>query len=90
MEVAERWPDRALSPDAVLDGGGEEWSVLERAMQRSIDRISEGDVLEVVSEDRRSRGTIPAWCLLYGHELLEVFSDDHSTRFWVRKGRQER
>jgi TusA-related sulfurtransferase len=86
METAEQWADRAPVPDAVLDGGEEEWNVLLQAIERSLARMTSGDALEIVSQDPRTRATVPAWCLLHGHDLLRTVAEGSCTCFLVRKG----
>jgi TusA-related sulfurtransferase len=88
MEDAFERRDEISGPQAIVDGGGEEWSVLSAAIRRRMDRMAGGEVLEVVSQERRSRADIPTWCYLSGHDLLHMWTDGESTRFWIRKGRQ--
>jgi TusA-related sulfurtransferase len=85
-EGALEWVDEIPVPQAVVDGGGEEWAVLGEVIRRRLGQMERGEILEIVSEERRNRTDIPAWCYLTGHDLLHMFTDGDSTRFWIRKG----
>lgn len=88
MEASYPWPGEVPMPQAVIDGGSEDWAVLGELVQRRVDELAEGDVLEITTQDRRNRADIPAWCYLHGHELVSMRAQGETAWFWIRKGRR--
>jgi tRNA 2-thiouridine synthesizing protein A len=87
MEDALAWLDDVpLLPDAILDAGNEAWVILGHAIRRRLNQMAVGETLEVVSADPRARADIPTWCLLSGHELIQLLTGARGARFWIRKG----
>jgi TusA-related sulfurtransferase len=77
------------TPVAMIDGGGEPWERLGAAITRRMAQLAPGEVLEVVSDERRSRADVPTWCYLAGYELLWMAVDKDTARFWIRKREKE-
>ena len=50
-----------------------------------IDEIKEGDVLEVISDDKGVVPDMKAWCKSTGHKLLGIEEDDGECHVFVRK-----
>lgn len=90
MDGAQVWGDSRSLPDAVLDGGGEEWSVLGAAIERCLAVLVPTQLLEVLSQDGEARAVIPAWCSRRGHDLVATTIDGAIERFVIRKGGDER
>ena len=86
MEEAFEYTGGIPTPQAVVDAGGEQWAVLADTILRRIDEMAVGEILEIVSQERRNRADIPVWCYLSGHDLLHMITEGGSTRFWIRKG----
>lgn len=55
-----------------------------RTSQR-IKKLSGGEVLEVVSDDRGIKSDMPAWCEKTGHEFLGLQEDEGEIKVYVRK-----
>lgn len=87
MDGAHARAEDLPAPDAVVDGGGEPWTVLGESITRRLEQMAVGEVLEIVSQERRNRADIPTWCYLSGHELLHMWTERDTTRFWIRKER---
>lgn len=86
MEDAYPWPEEIPVPQVVIDGGDEEWPLLGEVVTRRVEGMAPGDVLEVVSHNRRNRADIPAWCYLHGHDLVSMQAQGDTAWFWIRKG----
>ena len=50
-----------------------------------IKKLSGGEVLEVVSDDRGIKSDMPAWCEKTGHEFLGLQEDEGEIKVYVRK-----
>lgn len=72
-------------PQAVVDGGDAEWAMLGAAVSRRLADMAEGEVLEIVSSERRNRADVPAWCYLSGHDLVQMQIQGEVARFWIKK-----
>jgi len=55
------------------------------AMKQAVDRLGEGEVLEVLSTDGGFCADVPAWCRQTGHELLGVEARDGQYVAKIRK-----
>lgn len=84
MERADDWGE-AVRPHPIVDAGGEEWPVVRRSIERRMDGLAVGDLLEVISGQRRNRADIPTWCFLVGHDLVRLLATESTTWFWIRK-----
>ncbi len=62
----------AAIPDETLDVRGEQCPGPIVAMGRTLDRLHDGQVLEVLSTDPGFVADVPAWCRQTGHELIGV------------------
>jgi TusA-related sulfurtransferase len=51
----------------------------------ALERMSGGQILEVITTDELSQVDLPVWCRQTGHELLHVGETNGSTRIFVRK-----
>ena len=89
MEEAVEWADGTPLPQAIVDAGGEHWAVLGDTIMRRLSHMAIGEILEIVSQERRNRADIPVWCDLSGHELLHMITEGESTRFRIRKGQTD-
>lgn len=76
---------RLPSPRSFLDAGGELAAALSGSLHRCLGDMELGQILEVISRDPDSRCDVRAWCLITGHELLQVAEQGHETLFWIRK-----
>jgi len=51
-----------------------------------IKELSDGEVLEVLSDDRGIKSDMPAWCEKTGHEFLGLQEEEGEIKVYVRKG----
>ncbi len=84
MERADDWGE-ALRPHSIVDAGAEEWPAVRRSIERRMQGLTVGELLEVISSQRRNRVEIPIWCFLVDHDLLRLLATESTTRFWIRK-----
>ncbi len=55
-------------------------------LNRAMNRLAAGEVLEVLATDPGTCTDIPSWCARTGNELLISEQQDRRYRFLVRKG----
>lgn len=75
-----------LIPDAVLDGGGEACAALNARLERLLDELAAGAVLEVITHDPGAYDSLHAWCADAGHAVFRSSMDAQRARFWIEKG----
>jgi len=51
-----------------------------------IKQLRQGEVLEVVADDKGIKQDMPAWCRATGHEFLGVEEESGEIRVYVKKG----
>ncbi len=54
--------------------------------QRRVEQLAAGDTLEIVCTDPGALYDIPAWCRMYGHEVIESRQTREEVRITVRIG----
>lgn len=52
---------------------------------QQIKELTDGEVLEIVSDDRGIKSDMPAWCKKTGHEFLGLEEDGDEIKVYVRK-----
>ena len=52
-----------------------------------IKQLGQGEVLEVVADDKGIKLDMPAWCEATGHEFLGVEEEGREIRVYVKKAR---
>ncbi len=52
---------------------------------QEIEKMEEGEVLEVIADDRGILNDMPAWCAKTGHEFLGIEERDGEFHAFVRK-----
>ena len=50
-----------------------------------IKQLRQGEVLEVVADDKGIKLDMPAWCEATGHEFLGVEEEDNEIKVYVKK-----
>lgn len=50
-----------------------------------IKQLKQGEVLEVVADDKGIKMDMPAWCEATGHEFMGVEEEDSKIRVYVKK-----
>lgn len=83
--------DRPDAPDAALDGDDLDLaSGLVMLVERALDRLPPGGVLEVRSVEPSVAHDLPAWCRFAGHGYLGAVEGAGGLRHRVRRGTAER
>ncbi len=54
--------------------------------QHRVEQLAAGDTLEIVCTDPGALYDIPAWCRMYGHEVIESLQTREEVRITVRIG----
>lgn len=54
--------------------------------KKEMDKLSPGDILEVLGTDPGSRADLPGWCTRSGHTYLGEKEDAGFIRFYIKKG----
>ncbi|MBM4762998.1 OsmC family protein [Bacillus sp. B15-48] len=79
------------NPKAVCDGGDLDCgSGLLLIIKKAMDPLSGGEVLEVRSRERTVADDLPAWCRMVEHEFLGSQPGDNTTRYFIRKGSDQK
>ncbi|OLS38379.1 sulfurtransferase TusA family protein [Bacillus sp. MRMR6] len=72
---------------AVCDGGDLDCgSGLLLIIKKTMDPLSNGQILEVKSRERTVAEDLPAWCRMVEHEYLGSEPGSNTTRYFIRKG----
>ena len=74
-----------MNADSVLDCIGLYCPMPIIQTKERIDEIQEGEVLEVISDDKGIVTDMPAWCKSTGHDLLEIEERDGEWHVFVKK-----
>lgn len=53
--------------------------------KKEIDKLSSGEILEILGTDPGSRIDLPGWCARAGHEFLGEKEDIGFIRFFIKK-----
>ncbi|MFC1929140.1 sulfurtransferase TusA family protein [Chloroflexota bacterium] len=53
-----------------------------------IKQLKQGEVLEVVADDKGIKLDMPAWCKSTGHEFLGVKEENGEIKVYVKKARE--
>jgi tRNA 2-thiouridine synthesizing protein A len=54
-------------------------------VKQRIERMASGSILEVLADDVTARETIPRWCMLHGHEVLDIYEENKHFKIIIRK-----
>jgi TusA-related sulfurtransferase len=72
-------------PQSVLEAGGESSTVLLAAIERRLEELAPGQVLEVSAQALAAPIDAVVWCHVTGHRLVGLIVADPVTRIWIRK-----
>ena len=50
-----------------------------------IKQMKQGDIMEVVADDKGIKEDMPAWCEATGHEFLGVEEEDNEIKVYLKK-----
>jgi TusA-related sulfurtransferase len=84
--ASESSEESGQAPRVVLDAGGETWTTLGAVIQRRVEEVNAGQIIEIISREPCLRTDLVAWCLLSGHTLLRIVENRDETEFWISKG----
>jgi tRNA 2-thiouridine synthesizing protein A len=77
-----------LEPDAVIDARGCACPGPLMEAKKGIGTVEVGEVVEIRSSDPGSRGDIPVWAEMIGHEYLGALTAEEGyDRIFVRRGK---
>ncbi|MHC1571402.1 MAG: sulfurtransferase TusA family protein [Methanosarcinales archaeon] len=54
-------------------------------VKQRIERMGSGSLLEVFADDEKARNTIPRWCGMHGHEVVEIVELGEYFKILIRK-----
>lgn len=75
---------------AVCDGGDLDCgSGLLLIIKKTMDPLTNGEILEVRSRERSVAEDLPAWCRMVNHEYLGSEPGNNTTRYFIRKGSRQ-
>lgn len=63
------------------------WAIV--LLRRHLDRMREGEILEMISDDPGAVSDVQAWANLTGHHLLETHCRDNEYSFYIQKKSKE-
>ena len=75
-----------MTPTETLDARGRRCSMLSMMVAERMAGLSEGAVLEVITDDPGAPTEMPAWCRRCGHELLSLETLGEDQRLRIRRG----
>jgi tRNA 2-thiouridine synthesizing protein A len=75
-----------IIPDVTLDAKGLSCPMPLLKTKQTIDKLSTGQILEVLGTDQGSKHDLPGWCKRTGHEFLGLKDEEDYIRFFIRKG----
>jgi TusA-related sulfurtransferase len=52
---------------------------------QELDNLKEGEVLEIIADDKGIKSDMPAWASKTGHELLGIEEEDGEFHVYLRK-----
>ena len=77
-------------PHAICDGGDLDCgSGLLLIINKNMNPLESGQILEIRSRERTVADDLPAWCRMVKHEFLGSEPGDNTVRYFVRKGMTE-
>lgn len=77
------------APHSVLEAGGESSTALLTAVERRLDEMAPGQVLEVSVCTLAAPIDAVVWCHVTGHSLLGLFVATTGTRLFIQKAAGE-
>ncbi|WP_070120456.1 sulfurtransferase TusA family protein [Bacillus marinisedimentorum] len=54
--------------------------------KKAMDKLQQGDILEIQATDKGATNDLTAWSKSSGHEMLEMKDEDGILTFWIKKG----
>ena len=76
--------------DKTHDARGRGCPMVMIELNKVINTMQVGEILEFLTDDRVSRMDIPSWGGRTGHEILDIVEDSGTCRFIIRKNERSR
>ncbi len=77
--------ERSIAPRAIFDAGETRWPVLRDRVERRLEELVTGEVLEINSTEPNMEGDIRAWSSWSGHFFSLANPMSKVQRFWIVK-----
>lgn len=74
-----------IKADRTLDAKGLSCPMPLLRTKKEIDKISSGQILEILGTDPGSRNDLPGWCTRAGHEFMGEKEESGYFRFFIKK-----
>lgn len=74
-----------VKPDETLDCRGLMCPMPVLKTKQAIEKLSSGQILEVIATDSGSKVDLPAWSKSTGNELLSMEDEEGVHKFYIRK-----
>ncbi|OKY73854.1 MAG: preprotein translocase subunit TatC [Desulfobulbaceae bacterium DB1] len=74
-----------IKADRTLDAKGLSCPMPLLRTKKEIDKISSGQILEILGTDPGSRNDLPGWCTRAGHEFVGEKEESGYFRFFIKK-----
>jgi len=74
-----------IKPDETLDARGLSCPMPLLKTKKAIEKLSSGQILEVLGTDPGTRNDLPNWTKRSGHHYLGEKEDEGFNRFFIRK-----
>jgi peroxiredoxin family protein/TusA-related sulfurtransferase len=75
-----------IKPDQTLDAKGLSCPKPVLKTKKAMDKLSDGQVLEIIATDKGSLHDIPAWAAKTGNQVLETKEEGDILKFYLKKG----
>ncbi|BAU23794.1 SirA-like domain-containing protein [Caldimicrobium thiodismutans] len=75
----------SIKADEVLDCKGLSCPMPMLKTKKALQKLSSGQILEVLGTDPGSKNDIPSMCKKEGHEFLGMIDESGYTRYFIRK-----
>ena len=72
-------------PNQILDTSGKCCPMPMIETNQTINKMSAGEILEIIATDPGTRNDISSWCKRKGHELLHMTDKGSEFRYVIRK-----
>lgn len=76
-----------MNADKLLDAKGLACPMPVVKTRKAINELEHGQVLEIHTTDKGSKGDLSAWAKSGGHEVLQVQEENNVFKFWIKKGK---
>ena len=75
-----------VTVDQTLDAKGLSCPLPLLKTKSVLEKLSSGQVLEILGTDQNSKHDLPGWCNRSGHKFLGYLDENDHIRFFIKKG----